>query len=272
MENFGYSRAWTDSRVSTGRADSTLNRSRCSRTNPVGAFVPRLSGHLAFVRNGVMLAMPFDVRTLQVSGTAVPLVDGIFESVSQGSAKLAVANTGTIAYVPAQAQQLAVAMVWVDRHGAVEPVPALHQTYETPRLSPDGQRVAVAVNNAVSTGDRDIWLYDISRATLSRFTTGTTAQAQAETPAWTPDGTHVTYATGPVRQFVWKAADGSGTGKPTLLFQGSFAATGSEASYDVSVDGQRFLMLKADDAATSESIVVIQDWMDEVKALVSRGK
>ena len=372
------------------------------------------SGHLAFVRNGVMLAMPFDVRTLQASGTAVPLVDGIFESVSQGSAKLAVANTGTIAYVPAQTQQLAVAMVWVDRHGAVEPVPALHQTYETPRLSPDGQRVAVAVNNAASTGDRDIWLYDISRATLSRFTTGTTAQAQAETPAWTPDGRRVTYATGPVRQFVWKAADGSGTaellastdrhlhsgswspsgdafisaevpsgasrtsatrsdgsvwimhkgatwtldpylktafpirgpvispdgrwlaytssdnnrseiyvqtfpkpggkslvstdggtepvwarngrelfyrsgdkmmavsvdnsgstpkiGKPTLLFQGSFAATGSEASYDVSVDGQRFLMLKSDDAATSESIVVIQDWMNEVKALVSRGK
>ena len=54
--------------------------------------------------------------------------------------------------------------------------------------------------------------------------------------------------------------------------QGSFVATGTEATYDVSADGQRFLMLQPDAASASESIVVIQDWMDEVKALVSRGK
>ena len=31
-------------------------------------------------------------------------------------------------------------------------------------------------------------------------------------------------------------------------------------------------MLKPDDVSTSDSIVVIQDWMDQVEGLVSRGK
>ena len=81
------------------------------------------SGHLAFVRNGVMLAVPFDLRTLRVTGTAVPLINDVFESVATGAAKLAVSGTRSVAYVPGGAQRLARAMVWVDRRGAVEPLP-----------------------------------------------------------------------------------------------------------------------------------------------------
>ena len=61
-------------------------------------------------------------------------------------------------------------------------------------------------------------------------------------------------------------------GTPMILFQEVFADGATNAWYDVSPDGQRFLMLKPDDASTSDSIVVIQDWMDEVEGLVSRRK
>ena len=43
-----------------------------------------------------------------------------------------------------------------------------------------------------------------------------------------------------------------------------FTAFGNNAWYDVSTDRQRFLMLKPDDASASNSIVVIQDWMEGI--------
>ena len=61
-------------------------------------------------------------------------------------------------------------------------------------------------------------------------------------------------------------------GTPVIRFQEVFAGGATTAYYDVSPDGQRFLMLEPDDASTSDSIVVIQDGMDEVEGLVSRGK
>ena len=93
-------------------------------------------------------------------------------------------------------------------------------------------------------------------------------------PVWARSGRELFYKSG--NRMMAVSIDMTGStpmvGKPTLLFQGSFAATGIEASYDVSADGQRFLMLQPDATSASEHIVVIQDWMDEVKALVSGTK
>ena len=58
-------------------------------------------------------------------------------------------------------------------------------------------------------------------------------------------------------------------GKPRILFEGSYlVAPTSAPNYDVSSDGQRFLMLKTEDAPNSTaSIVMVQDWMNELKRL-----
>jgi hypothetical protein len=49
------------------------------------------------------------------------------------------------------------------------------------------------------------------------------------------------------------------------LFEGGFVQ-GSARSFDVGPDG-RFLMIEANDNATSASIVVVQDWFEELKRL-----
>jgi hypothetical protein len=60
-------------------------------------------------------------------------------------------------------------------------------------------------------------------------------------------------------------------GTPTQLFEGRFAissVSGGDAWYDISADGNRFLMLKNDDAAsTSSSIFVVQGWASQLKKL-----
>ena len=167
------------------------------------------SGHLVFARAGVVLAAPFDLRTLRVQGAPVAVVEGVSMNVTQGAVQLAVSGTGSIAYVPGSEVQGGRTPVWVDRRGVVQPVSAPHQNYEFPRLSPDGQRLAMTIEGG-GAGTRDIWLYQFARGTLSRLTFG---ESDAETAVWTPDGKRVAYAVtrgNPARQIMWKSADGSG--------------------------------------------------------------
>jgi eukaryotic-like serine/threonine-protein kinase len=81
-------------------------------------------------------------------------------------------------------------------------VPA--HNYFGPRLSPDGRRVGVTI----VTQDSQIWLYDLSRETLTRFTFGDSN----ELSIWTPDAKRIAFASrkeGPLNSF-WQLADGSG--------------------------------------------------------------
>jgi hypothetical protein len=58
-------------------------------------------------------------------------------------------------------------------------------------------------------------------------------------------------------------------GTPRLLFEGRFAVSGlpgDDAWYDVGPDGQRFLMIRAEEATTT--IVMVQEWLTELKHLV----
>lgn len=58
-------------------------------------------------------------------------------------------------------------------------------------------------------------------------------------------------------------------GSPVMLFRGSYPApnTGG-ALYDVSQDGQRFLMIKNAAVETAQQIVVVQNWHEELRRLV----
>jgi Tol biopolymer transport system component len=93
--------------------------------------------------------------------------------------------------------------VWVDRTGVEQPLAAPPRSYRTPRLAPDGRRVAVG--NA----EAQIWIFDLARETLTRLTFG----PPANTPLWTPDGARLVYQTGGGGNnggMYWQPADGSG--------------------------------------------------------------
>ena len=59
-------------------------------------------------------------------------------------------------------------------------------------------------------------------------------------------------------------------GKPKLLFQGRYLTSGIRAAYDVTADGQRFLIITVETAATQ--LVVVVDWFEELKRRVPAGK
>jgi eukaryotic-like serine/threonine-protein kinase len=175
------------------------------RLNLAGGTQPRYaaSGHLVYAQGATLVAVPFDPQRLEIKGTPVPVVEGVAYSPTYVSSQYSISDTGSLVYVSGGSQANLRRMVWVSRNGAEQPLPAPPQGYEYVSLSPDGRRVAVELEN-------QIWLYDLARDTLTRFTFEGSSNTS---PEWTPDGKRIAFKSnkegGTVNLF-WQLADGSG--------------------------------------------------------------
>ena len=161
------------------------------------------SGQLVYAQGGNLMAMPFDLQRLAVTGAAVPVVEGVLQSTSSGAAQYSFSATGSLVYVAGAVQATEqLRPVWVSRNGAEQPLPTPVQEYQFPRLSPDGRRLALTISD-------QIWMYDLSRETLSRFTF---EGDENNAPLWTPDGKRIAFLSGKegTGNIFWQLADGSG--------------------------------------------------------------
>ncbi|MBI4479873.1 MAG: protein kinase [Acidobacteria bacterium] len=167
-------------------------------------YVP--TGHLIYTRAGTLLAVPFDPKRLETTGRPVTVLEGLM-STSSGASRFAVSQTGTLAYVPGTVQQgtRLRTLVWVDRKGAETPLPAPPNDYSRPQLSPDGSKLALQLNGETIS---DIWIYDLTRDTLTRLT----FEGNNIIPVWSPDSKRVAFRSNKDGQssIYWKLADGSG--------------------------------------------------------------
>ena len=114
--------------------------------------------------------------------------------------------------------------MWVDRQGVEQPAAGTLRAYLDPRLSPDGQRLAVAISDA---GGYDTWLLELGRGTLTRLTFGEGINTR---PLWSPDGERIIFASNREGNFdiFSKPADGSGTAEQ--LTTGAYRAPTSISS------------------------------------------
>ncbi len=158
------------------------------------------AGYLVFhadrVREGQIDAVPFDIATLTLRGPPFPVLDSVFRSASSGAVFFAIARTGTMAFTPGG---YARTLVRVNRQGRRSPLVEQRRGFRYPRVSPDGQRVAVTIDPRPS----QIWVYDLQRGTGIPLT----SQSHNIAPTWTRDGQRVVFSTSPTKLF-WAAADG----------------------------------------------------------------
>jgi serine/threonine-protein kinase len=164
-------------------------------------FVP--TGHVVFARGESLLAVPFDVQRLEVSGAPVVMVERILTTRTDGAANYGIANDGLLAYIAPidrESRQLA----WLSESGAIEPLPISPGGFNRPTLSPDGTRIAVQVSEGAR---RDIRVYDIGSGVTSAFT----SDGASENPIWTPDSQRLTFSTTKDgrREIYWRPADGT---------------------------------------------------------------
>jgi serine/threonine-protein kinase len=166
------------------------------------------SGHLVYVAANTLLAVAFDPVTLETRGAPVPVIAEVVTTVVPpgGSVNAVVAADGTLAYVRAVGGGAGLrTLVWVDREGRETPIAAPPRVYTYPRVSPDGGRMVIRVADQ----EDDLWLWDMTRLTLTRLTFNPGADAY---PVWTPDGRKLIFTSqreGSQNLF-WQAADGTG--------------------------------------------------------------
>jgi dipeptidyl aminopeptidase/acylaminoacyl peptidase len=161
------------------------------------------TGHLVYVADGTLFAIPFDVTTLKVSGGPVSLVEHIAQAPMQtGAADFSISRTGSLAYIAGSFQpRLQETLVWLDRQGHETPLGAPARAYLAARISPDESRIAVVI-----AGDgRHIWIWDTKRETLTPLTT---SGAFGDSPAWTRDGQRLAFSSSGLW---WQAANGTGS-------------------------------------------------------------
>ena len=162
------------------------------------------TGHLVYVRAGALEAVPFSLATLKETGPRVPIINNVLSDSVYGSAQFAFSNDGTLVYVPGGDTGKTIP-VWIDRHGKEEPLGMTAQCYGTPKLSPDGQRLAIVVQELQS----NVYVYDIA----TEIRTKLTQEGDNIVPVWTPDGKKVAFSCRRENEerwnLFWAPADGS---------------------------------------------------------------
>jgi serine/threonine-protein kinase len=147
------------------------------------------TGHLVYMTEGTLMAVPFDARNLQIKGGPVPVVEGIRRSASAvgGGTQYAYSNTGTLVYVRGPARTGQDDVFLYDRDGQVTPLKIPHGAYSHPRVSPDGKWLAVETTDRKQTA---ISLYELSGASAVRRLT---FEGNNRLPIWSADSKRVAF-------------------------------------------------------------------------------
>ncbi len=213
----GYSDADIDVVTLPGGRRKTLQRG-----GMFGRYVaaPGGKGYLTYVNRGTLFAVPFDLGKLETRGLPVPILQQVSDADSFGSAKISFARTGTLVYRTRDIDNSQMSIQWLDASGKTQPLLNKPGIFQYPRLSPDGERLAVRNNERTGTG---IWVYDMRRDTLTPLA----MDATAGHPVWTTDGKYVVY--GSSHGIFSVRADGGDNPKPLTQNQ--------DAQYPMSFSG-----------------------------------
>ena len=165
------------------------------------------AGYLLYVTaSGDLMAVPFDLKRLKVTGEAFAITNRIAGR-PFGAVDLALSETGTIVYTVGDQVSAPTELALVSRSGAATPVDSgWIGNFVTLALSPDGKQLAVSI---IEGTEHQVWVKQLPRGPLSKLTFDGT---QNYRPSWTPDGASVGFVSnvqGPDR-FYLKRADGSG--------------------------------------------------------------
>jgi serine/threonine protein kinase len=206
-----------------GTLDSNEKRQLVmARSN--GAYAP--PGYLLFVREGTLLAQPFDATRGEITGAAVPVADPVQTFPPVAIAAFSVSETGLLAYQPGTVGEASQA-VWIDRAGRQSETGMAAGSIGSLRLSHDGRRVAFQVEDRQGRGD--LWIHDLPRRVSSRFTFD---PANDFDPVWSPDDTSIVFSSNRTGGGDLYRKATSGGGADEVLFASDYRKSATDWSRD----------------------------------------
>jgi serine/threonine protein kinase len=195
------------------------------------------TGHLVYVANNHLFAVPFDIQRLAVRGPATIVGDDVNEALL--AADYDVSVNGSLVYLPTGSS--ASNIVWRDRQGATVPITTVPRNYLSLALSQDGGRLSV---NVVDGSTRNIWTGSVANGLLTRLTSGDSDVFGL----WSRDGSRLFYSNGQSNfNIFWIATDGSG--KTERLTKSSHR----QAAWSLSPGGDTILFNDIDPSTGTDS-------------------
>ena len=200
-----------------------------------------------------LMVAPFDAKRGTLTGTPVPVLQGVATDASNGTVQFAVSETGALLY-----QEVASGgdvLVWVDRSGKTAPVDStLKGLIQNLALSPDGTQIAVSTTES---GEPEVWVKQLRTGAYSKLSFDVIG---ADRPVWTPDGRKVAFlATRDGRRTAWmRRADGSDSTRP--------ASPGSTQLDEIWLDqAGRYTVLRSEGAGVgSRRLLVVENGVDTI--------
>jgi eukaryotic-like serine/threonine-protein kinase len=203
------------------------------------------------------------------TGTAVRLTTA--STNGQGPTSITPDGTRVVGWEngPASKTQWDVVLLHLPARGdgplRVEPLVQTPFTERNAEISPDGRFLAYESNES---GPNEIYVRPFPEVERGRWQVSTGGGTQA---AWARNGRELFYLDGSNRLtavLVQTTSAAFSAGNPARVFDRAYAMPVGFRTYDVSPDGQRFLMIKDDQNATAAGMVVVEHWNEELKARV----
>jgi serine/threonine protein kinase/Tol biopolymer transport system component len=204
------------------------------------------SGRMLFVRESTLMAQPFDSINGQATGEVFPVTEGISTTPVFGYAPVTVSETGLLLYESGDEvsrNQLA----WYDRGGKLLGTVGSPSFVFDPTISPDEKSILFRRRSEMP--PQDLWLWDLSRRTEQRLTTGASINT---TPFWSPKGDRMVFASNRSGIFDLYQKSTSGTGKEELLVASENLKQPTQWSHD-----GRFIVYSETDPKTGRDIWVL---------------
>jgi eukaryotic-like serine/threonine-protein kinase len=207
-------------------------------------------GYVLFLREGTLMAQPFDIGRLALAGGALPVAEqvrttGNGSGYRNGSGYFSASSNGVLAYgTGGSGTQL----TWFDREGKILGTVGEAGSYSMPALSPDGKQAA-SQRTGADGSNPDLWTFEFARGVSTRFTFD---PAEERSPVWSPDGSHIAFASNWGGQFnLYRKAVSSAINEETLL-----QSTDAKYPEDWSRDGS-FLLYAVLDPKTKYDLWVL---------------
>jgi len=196
------------------------------------------NGFLFFVRDGALLAQPYDISRLALgSGEPIPVFASVAEGANESSKAFSVSDAGTLVVVPFGAPSKN-QLRWFDRNGRTVADLGAPTSRVNPRISPDDSRVVTASNDGrQQLAGGALWLTD-TRTGEARRTTF--IEGGYASPAWITDDAFVfaKVAASGIFDIFRQSSNGGAEQVPLIIDRVH------KASEDVSRDG-RYLVYSA---------------------------